>query len=170
MGVLLLFQMWFILKHMSIICLEHFLWQWPWANGTETYCSIAANSIVKMPLYHSGLVKFAMGQSGKNYITLQWRHNGRDDVSKHQPHHCLLNSLFRRRSKKTSKHRATGLCTGNSPVIGEFPAQMASHTENVSIWWRHHENSLETQLQLYQLCVTTLKQIKIIWFWQHDSY
>ena len=24
-------------------------------------------------------------------------------------------------------------------VTGEFPAQMASNTENVSIWWRHHE-------------------------------
>ena len=24
------------------------------------------------------------------------------------------------------------------PVTGEFPAQMASNTENVSIWWRHH--------------------------------
>ena len=23
---------------------------------------------------------------------------------------------------------------------GEFPAQMASNAENVSIWWRHHEN------------------------------
>ena len=32
----------------------------------------------------------------------------------------------------------TGLCAGNSPVTGEFPAQMASNTENVSIWWRHH--------------------------------
>ena len=28
---------------------------------------------------------------------------------------------------------------GNSPVTGEFPAQMASNAENVSIWWRHHE-------------------------------
>ena len=26
----------------------------------------------------------------------------------------------------------------NSPVTGEFPAQMASNAENVSIWWRHH--------------------------------
>ena len=26
---------------------------------------------------------------------------------------------------------------GNSPVTGEFPAQMASNAENVSIWWRH---------------------------------
>ena len=40
---------------------------------------------------------------------------------------------FRHRLKKTSKLRVTGLC-----VTGEFPAQMASNTENVSIWWRHH--------------------------------
>ena len=44
----------------------------------------------------------------------------------------------RRRSKKTSKLRVTGLCVGNSPVTGEFPAQRASNAENVSIWWRHH--------------------------------
>ena len=69
---------------------------------------------------------------------LQWRHNGCDSVSNHQPHHCLLNRLFRRRSKKTSKLHVTGLCAGNSPGTGEFPAQMASNAENVSIWWRHH--------------------------------
>ena len=28
---------------------------------------------------------------------------------------------------------------GNSPVTGEFPAQMASNVENVSIWWRHRD-------------------------------
>ena len=44
----------------------------------------------------------------------------------------------RRRSKKTSKLRVTGLCSGNSPVTGDFPAQRASNAENVSIWWRHH--------------------------------
>ena len=27
---------------------------------------------------------------------------------------------------------------GISPVTGEFPAQRASNTEDVSIWWRHH--------------------------------
>ena len=32
----------------------------------------------------------------------------------------------------------TGLCEGNSPGTGEFPAQRSSNTENVSIWWRHH--------------------------------
>ena len=44
----------------------------------------------------------------------QWRHYGRDSVSNHQLHDCLLNRLFRRRSKKTSKLRVTGLCAANS--------------------------------------------------------
>ena len=71
--------------------------------------------------------------------TLRWRHNDHAGVSNHQPHGCLLNRLFGRKSKKTSKLRVTGLCAGNSPGTGEFPAQMASYAENVSIWWRHHE-------------------------------
>ena len=75
-------------------------------------------------------------------LSLQWRPDGQDGVSNHQPHDCLLNRLFRRRSKKTSKLRVTGLCEGNSPVTGEFPPQRASNAKNVSIWWRHHGASL----------------------------
>ena len=71
-------------------------------------------------------------------LSLRWRHNGHDSVSNHQRHHCLLNRLFGCRSKKTSKLRVTGLCVGTSPGTGEFPAQMVSNAENVSIWWRHH--------------------------------
>ena len=52
-------------------------------------------------------------QTTRNTERLQWRHNGRDGVSKHQPHFCLLKRLFRRRSKNTSKLRVTGLCVGN---------------------------------------------------------
>ena len=70
--------------------------------------------------------------------SLQWRHNECYDISNHQFHDCLLTGLFRRRSKKTSKLHVTGFCVGNSPVTGEFPAQRASNTENISIWWRHH--------------------------------
>ena len=58
--------------------------------------------------------------------TLRWRHNDHEGVSNYQPHGFLLNRLFRRRSKKTSKLRVTGLCAGNSPGTGEFPAQRAS--------------------------------------------
>ena len=78
-------------------------------------------------------------------ISLLWRHNGHSSVSNHQPHDCLHNRLFRRRSKLTSKLRVTGLCVGNSPGTGEFPAQMASNAENVSIWWRHHVETFMRQ-------------------------
>ena len=117
-----------------------------------------------------------------NSTTLRWRHNGYDGVSNPQPHHCLLNRLFGCRSKKTAKLRVTGLCAGNSPGTGEFPAQMTSNAENVSIWWRHHEgchilfeviyvggqgkHGLEPQLQLRwlacgQIFIVVLKLMNV---------
>ena len=105
---------------------------------------------------------------------LGWRHNGRDSVSNHQPHHCLLNRLFRRRSKKTSKLRVTGLCVGNSPGTGEFPTQMASNAENVSIWWRHHDNGnsyiwhldlLKMACHQLQTSIVTLMQLSRAVLW-----
>ena len=75
-------------------------------------------------------------------LSLRWRHNGHDGVSNHQPHHCLLIRLFGCRSNKTSKLRVTGRCARNSPGTGEFPTQMASNAENVSIWWRHHGTTM----------------------------
>ena len=66
-------------------------------------------------------------------------------VSNHKHQVCLLSHSFRRKSKKTSKFRVTGLRAGNSPGTGEFPAQMASNAENVSIWWHHH---VECNLQV----------------------
>ena len=60
-------------------------------------------------------------------------------VSNHQPHDCLLNHLLKARSKNTWKLLVTGLCVGNSPVTSEFLAQRASNTQNVPIWWRHHD-------------------------------
>ena len=57
---------------------------------------------------------------------LEWRHNERDGVSNHLRLDCLLNRLFRRRSKETSKLRVTGLCGGKFPAqrscnAGMFP-------------------------------------------------
>ena len=88
---------------------------------------------------------------GGAQITLLWRHNGRGSISNRQPHDCLLNRLFRRRSKKTSKLCVTGLCVGNSPGTVEFPAQMASNAENVANWWRHHD------IQFWVTSAQTLK-------------
>ena len=93
-------------------------------EGTHRYCRRII-SIIYVCSYH-------------RLHSLQWRHNGPDSISNHQPHDCLHNRVFRRRSKETSKLRVTGLCAGNSPETGEFPAQMASNAEKVSIWWRHH--------------------------------
>ena len=76
--------------------------------------------------------------------TLQCRHNGSGGISNHQSHYCLLNRVFRLRSKKTSKPRVTGLCAGNSPLTGKFPAQMASNAKNekFSIWWCYYDNEI----------------------------
>ena len=90
-------------------------------------------------VYHASKCHNVRGMGTDLENTLQWRHNGHDGVSNHQPHHCLHNRLFRHRWKKTSKLRVIGLCVGNSPGTGEFPAQMASNAENASIWWRHHD-------------------------------
>ena len=57
--------------------------------------------------------------SANSTIPLEWRHNVLDCVSNHQPHDCLLNRLFRRRSKKTSKLRVTGLCGGIPRTNGQ---------------------------------------------------
>ena len=52
-----------------------------------------------------------------HWVALLWHQNGCGGVSNQQPHDCLLKHLFRRRSKKTSKLRVTGLFWGpvNSP-------------------------------------------------------
>ena len=80
-----------------------------------------------MPLNHLGRVI-------RQYIShhpLRWRHNDSDGVSNHQPHDCLHNRLFRRRSKKTSKLRVTGLCEGNTLVTSEFPAHKGPVTRKM---------------------------------------
>ena len=80
----------------------------------------------------------------RNYITVRYDHsmqcchNGMRWRLKSSASRWFDQPLFRRKSKKTLKLRVTGLCEGDSPVTGEFPAQRASNAEDVSIWWRHH--------------------------------
>ena len=68
----------------------------------------------------------------RQYNSLRWCHNERDGVSNHRHIECLLNRLFRQRSKKTSKlcvtfwdnvwlthwGRATHIRVGNLTTIG----------------------------------------------------
>ena len=107
-------------EHISHLSLHHLL-------GTLQTLTHAKKSVILQPVV------------GLGCVPLQWRHDERDGISNHQHHDCLLNRLYRRRSKKTSKLRVTGLCVGDSPVTGEFPAPRASNAEKVSIWWRHYD-------------------------------
>ena len=78
--------------------------------------------------------------------SLHWRHNDHDGVSNHQPHHWLLNRLYRRRSRKTSKLRVTGLCVGNSPGPVNSPhkgpvTRKMFPFDDVIMWTRNFANS-----------------------------
>ena len=105
-----------IYMHMTITIYSLYSWiihVWEWHYSIDPCLSCyhyqSLTNIKNIPcLFHSH--------------TSRWRHNGRDSDSNHQPHGCLLNRLFRRGSRKTSKLRVTGLCVGNSPGTGEFPA------------------------------------------------
>ena len=60
-----------------------------------------------------------------SHSTLLWRHNGRDGVSNHQPHHCLLNRLFRR-IKSLAFVRGIRRWPVNSPHKGPVTRKMFS--------------------------------------------
>ena len=61
--------------------------------------------------------------------SIQLCHNERDSVSNHRRLDCLLDRLFRRRTKKTSKLRVTGLCEGNQSVTRGFTSQRDSNAK-----------------------------------------
>ena len=94
-----------------------------------------------------------------NTTSFRWRHDGRDSVSNHQPHDCLLNCLFRRWSKKTSKLRVTGLCAGNSLGTGEFDDVIM-----VYAWWCHDMVTLSASLVLY---VGIHRRLFVTFVWRH---
>ena len=100
---------------------------------------IALTRTLVLSVAVGGLAQICVKVSARTVITLLWRHNGGEFILNHQPDDYLLNRLFGHWSKKTSRLRVAGLCVSNWPETGEFPAQMASNTENVSIWWCHHE-------------------------------
>ena len=82
----------------------------PWSHQTGSACSIdqwstkdhfhVYNFAPAFPKFlYCGRACQALPHETK-FSTLQWRHDGHDSVSNHQPHDCLLNCLFRHRSKK----------------------------------------------------------------------
>ena len=128
--------------HIIIFCHKHIrlnLVVVNFSEKTENYIFYHFSELAWcQPKWVEDVDPFILQSQCHSWRSLWWRHNGRDSVSNHQPHDCLLKLLFRRTSKKTSKLCVTGLCTWNAPGTGEFPAQMASNVENVSTCWRHH--------------------------------
>ena len=115
-----------------------------WSSKMDTMTSSFVNFLTQRS-------SLAWWNTPRHHITVT--SNGRDSVSNHQPHDCLLDRLLRLRSKKTSKLCVTGLCARNSPGAGELPAQMARYSESVSIWWRHH--GIAKSLQWRRMSVMT---------------
>ena len=84
-----------------------------------TYCIMSCNTNLIIQWYCTQDLKDIFHERNIQIILslpLRWRHIGRDSVSNHQLHDCLLNRLFRRRSKKTSKLRVTGPFFHRGPV------------------------------------------------------
>ena len=91
-------------------------------SGVDTNPSLPSNSSFRISLPNIYMRRYVeainlpMNDDARSVTCpSHWRHNDHDGASNHQPHCCLLNRLFRRRSKKTTKLRVTGLCAGNSP-------------------------------------------------------
>ena len=105
--------------------------------------------------------------------SLQWRHNGHDGILNHWHLDCLINRLFRRRSKETTKFHVTGLCEGNSPVTGEFPAkgpvtQKMFPFDDMIMYWINYSETKFTYLQIFlYLCrpkLITANLFHQIWY------
>ena len=106
-------------------------------NLTKSYLSMASIIV------HSSCWNVALYSTTEwlpwsvQIFILEWHYNEHDGVSNHQPHDCLLNRLFRRRSRKKIK------APRHWPLCGEFTGDQwiprtNSSAENVSICWRHH--------------------------------
>ena len=107
-----------------------------WLFGTLNDLFIAGADTTATTLAWALLLMADRQDIQEKVNTLQWRHNGRDGTSLTIVYSTVYSGADQ---SKTSKLRVTGHCARNSPVTGEFPAQMASNAENVSIWWRHHD-------------------------------
>ena len=109
---------------------------WDLSLGTCLCCMVNTMATDDLVTSVTGQGINRIGLVFPEYSAFHWRHNDHDGASNHQHNGCLLNRLFRRKENiKAPGHWP--LC-GEFTGTGEFPAQRASYTENVSIWWRHH--------------------------------
>ena len=88
-------------------------------------------------------------------VTSQWRHNERDGIPITSHTQPFIQGVNQRKHQSSASLWHWPL---RGEFTGEFPAQRASNTEKVSIWWRHHEimpcsrflSSHRSQAPIYQ--------------------
>ena len=107
-------------------------------NGAEPIC---VNGQVR---HHDDVIIGAMASQTTSFTTVYPTAYSNSDQRKHQ------------------KFRVTGLCAGNLPGTGEFPAQMASNAGNVSIWWRHR--GLQP-IGPISPSLLSLSETRVMWIW-----
>ena len=139
-----LFQMDFCDMHVSqqsvwYLGPKHIRWFLPSAyqwlvKSTQLWCDILC--WMNYHIYHNWM---------REHNTLQWRHNGRDGVSDHQPHECHTQPFIQVQIKENIKAQRLWPSCREFPGDRwiEFPTQRASNADNVSIWWRHHEMAMK---------------------------
>ena len=116
--------------------------------------------------------------------SLQWRHNECDGVSNHQPHDCLLNRLFRRRSKKISISASLAYVRGihrslvNSPHKGPVTWKMFSFDEVIMLlifislleigitFFVSFKSIIHDLLRL--VCFDSIS-FELLWYWKNES-
>ena len=113
-----------------------------------------------MQKHHSQIFKYFSAVLLLAKLPLQCHYNERDGVSIHRRLDCLINRLFKQRSKKTSKFRVTGLCEGihrwpvNSPRKGQ---QRGKRCHLMTSWCGTASYNLENK-------AGGLQQISRYWF------
>ena len=95
-------------------------------------------------------------------IPIQWGHNECHELSWRL--NCLLNRLFRRTSKKTSKLAVTGLCEGIHPWV----AQAITWTNTSKDLWHHMMSKGHSELNLFWNTASKLGQYHAYW-WPGDK-
>ena len=77
----------------------------------------------------------------------------------------VYSGAYRRKHQSTA---SLAFVRGIHRGTGEFPAQMASNAENVSIWWRHHDN-VAILSSSHHCCPFFNHVYSIIHFWSLNS-
>ena len=96
------------------------------------------------------------------HISLQWRHNGHDGVSNHQPRHCLLTTVYSDADqRKLAFVRGIHRWPGNSPHKWPVTRKMFSFDDVIIVWragllWSQQDFEWRWSVPLFK-CLTVLE-------------